>query len=137
MALNERLQTDLQDVGFGQLAPSQAQRTMFTPGVASSRRLDMNWPTDFRIPTGTPVFREAALGPAKKDFERVVKLHRNIVNDQTLPVPVVLDTVSTTITSAHEWGTVTPVSVVTVTETPPEPAVQERNVGGDMAEPNV
>ena len=100
MADNERVQWTFGDVGFEQQAPSQANRTMFTPGKASSKPLDQNWPEDFRIPTGTPSFDERNNGPVKMQRTRVVKLGRNTVSDQVLdsigPIPIVLPSGETT-----------------------------------------
>ena len=84
---NERVQYDIKDRHYGQLAPSQASRTNFTPGKAVAQAGDQNWPTDFRIPVGT----ENVDGASTVDMTRVriVKLDRGIVSDQTLQgVPV-------------------------------------------------
>jgi len=89
MAANERIQYDIKDRYFGQLSPSQSGRTMFTPGKAASKPLDENWPKDFKLPMGTPVFQEASLGTVDMTRIRVVKLGRNVISDQTLvSVPV-------------------------------------------------
>ena len=113
MAANERVQYDIKDRYYGQLAPSQALRTMFTPGKAISKRGDMNWPKDFKLPVGTPVFQEAnvGIGPVDMTRVRVIKLKRNIVCDQTL-VSVPADPLHTTQvndgrkerTSGYDWG---------------------------------
>jgi hypothetical protein len=42
------------EIEFNQYSPSHSGQTMYTPGKASSKSLDQNWPTDFIIPTGTP-----------------------------------------------------------------------------------
>ncbi len=42
------------EIEFNQYSPSHSGQTMYTPGKASSSSLDQNWPTDFKIPTGTP-----------------------------------------------------------------------------------
>jgi hypothetical protein len=86
MATNERVEYDIKDLSAGQLAPSQALRTNFTPGKALSKPLDQNWPIDFKIPVGTPVFDEASVGVGPVDMTRVrvIKLKRNIICDQTL-----------------------------------------------------
>jgi hypothetical protein len=89
MAANERIQYDIKDRYFGQLAPSQLLRTQFYPGKSISRTGDMNWEKDFKLPVGTPVFQEASLGVVDMTRIRVVKLGRNVVSDQTLvSVPV-------------------------------------------------
>ncbi len=133
MALNERVQRDINDLPFDQLAPSQAARESWYPGKRPQdiKPGDATWDRHYRSPVG--VKRLEVLGPLEVERVRVEKLHRNTVCDQTLPVPVVTDTVTTTITDAATWGTVTPVSVVKETETPPQPAVLERTAGHDWA----
>jgi len=81
---NERIQWNLDDRNFGQLASSQASRTEFTPGKARSNPLDENWPVDFKVPVGTPVFNEAVNGPVDMKRVRVYKTGRNVVCDQVL-----------------------------------------------------
>jgi hypothetical protein len=113
MAANDRVEYDIKDVSFGQLAPSQSLRTQFTPGKATSLPGDMNWPLDYKIPVGTPVFEEASVGVGPVDMTRVriIKLGRNIVSDQTL-VSVPVDPGDTTQendgrkerTSGFDWG---------------------------------
>ena len=46
--------TRQRDINHNQLSPSQANRTEFTPGKASSLPLDQNWAKDFHIYTGIP-----------------------------------------------------------------------------------
>ena len=92
MATNDRVEILSGDIAYGQLAPSQSARTMFTPGKAESLPDDQNWPTDNRIPTGTPAFDGEAAGPVQMVRSRVELLGRNIICDQVLPTPVVLDT---------------------------------------------
>jgi hypothetical protein len=92
MSGNERVQYDSGDIGHNQLASSQASRTQFTPGKATSRAGDQNWPKEFRIPTGTPAFDGEAAGPVEMSRSRVVKLGRGIVSDQTVLTPVVSGT---------------------------------------------
>ena len=91
MAINDRIEVLSGDVDYGQLAPSKANRTMFTPGKITSKPDDQNWPKDSRIPTSTTAFNGEAAGPVQMERSRVVKLGRGIVCDQTLPTPVVLD----------------------------------------------
>ena len=91
MAINDRVEVLSGDVDYGELAPSKAGRTMFTPGKITSKPDDMNWPKTNRIPTSTPAFNGEAAGPVEMERSRVVKLGRNIICDQTLPIPVVLD----------------------------------------------
>ena len=91
MAINDRIEILSGDVNYGQLAPSKANQTMFTPGKATSLPQDQNWPKDNRIPTGTPAFDGESAGPVEIERSRVVKLGRGIVCDQTIPTPVVLN----------------------------------------------
>ena len=140
MPVNDRISNNSQDIGYAQLAPSQVGRTNFTPGTIDPVRPRPNetpWPIDFRVPVGPLVFREAALGPALKTFNRIVKLGRGIVCDQVIPAPVTSGTITTTITSPKEWGVVSPISVVTDTDTKPNPAIVEKTSGSNVAEPNV
>jgi hypothetical protein len=134
MAVNERIAIDSGDISAGQLAPSQASRTNFTPGKATGNAGDMNWPKDHRIPTGTPAFGGESAGPVKMQRERVVLLGRNIVCDQTIAAPTTTGTTTTTITSAKEWGTVTPASTETGTVTQDVNGKQERKSGFDNIE---
>jgi hypothetical protein len=92
--MNDRIEIDVKDIGHNQLAPSQSERTMFTPGKANSRALDENWPKEFKVPQSGDVMNERTLGPVEMTRVRVVKLGRNTVSDQTLTsVPVLpLDT---------------------------------------------
>jgi len=85
MAANERVQRDINDLHYGQLAASQSARTNFTPGTISARAGDMNWPKDWRIPVGLSAFETS--GPLEVQRVRIEKLGRNIVCDQTIPVP--------------------------------------------------
>ena len=82
MAINERIEYLFGDVSAGQLAPSQAHRTNFTPGTIFARSNDMNWPVDFLIPTGNPALD--LIGPRPMLRQRLIKLGRNIVCDQEL-----------------------------------------------------
>lgn len=84
MAINERIEYTLNDIPFEQLAPIKANQTDFTPGRTDGKALDMNWPTEFRIPTGNFGFNEATNGPIEVERVRVIKLGRNIVCDQVL-----------------------------------------------------
>jgi len=127
MATNDRLEILSGDVDYGQLAPSKALRTMFTPGKIISKPGDMNWPEDNRIPTSTSAFNGEAVGPVEMERSRVVKLGRNIVCDQTLPVPVILDVRVETRTEVGVSGA----STVKDTELPKNMAEVERRTGYD------
>ena len=87
----------------------------------------MNFEKDNRIPTGTPAFGGEAAGPVEMERSRVVKLGRNIVCDQTLPVPVVLDSRLETVVETGVVGA----SMVDDTELPKNMAEVERRTGYD------
>jgi len=89
MADNDRVEYISGDIPHEQIAPSQASRSEFYPGKAVSREGDMNWEKASRIPTSTPAFGGEAAGPVEMERVRVVKLGRNIVSDQVLPVPTI------------------------------------------------
>ena len=129
MALNERVAVDSGDINYGQLAPAQSSplRTNWTPGKATGKPQDMNWPKDYRIPTGTPAFDGEAAGPVEMVRERVVKLGRNIVCDQTVIPPVVT---GTRVETREEVG-VSGTDVVTDTIQPGNLSNQERRTGFD------
>lgn len=93
------------DISHEQLSPNKAGRTAFTPGKATSRPNDENWPEDFRIPTGTPAFDGEAAGPVEMSRNRFVKLGRNIVGDQEINAPEAGTPVTTVIDSQPVWGT--------------------------------
>ena len=95
MAVNERVQFDIKDISHEQLAPSQALRTQFTPGKATSLPGDMNWPKEFKAPQACPALNEVTSGPVDMTRVRVIKLGRNSVSDQTL-VSVPVDPLNTT-----------------------------------------
>lgn len=127
MATNDRLEILSGDVDYGQLAPSKALRTEFTPGKITSKPQDLNWPKTNRIPTGTPAFDGESVGPVEMERSRVVKLGRNIVCDQTLPTPVVLDVRVETRTETGIAGA----STVQDTELPASVPVVEKRTGYD------
>ena len=130
MAVNERVQLDVNDIPFGQLAPSQAARTNFTPGTRSACPLDMNWPKDFRIPTGVRSLDDAP-SPCEVERVRVIKLRRNAVCDQTVLESVVENTVVLTVECDCE-GTIGTHTLVE-TETPENLTERERRTGYDWA----
>ena len=127
MATNERIVVDSGDIGYGQLAPSKAAQTNFTPGKADGRPQDMNWPKESRIPTGTPAFDGESAGPVEMIRERVVLLGRNIVCDQTVLAPIVTGTRVETRSEVGVNGT----NSTTDTLQPPNLAVVERRSGFD------
>lgn len=134
MAVNARIENTLPDVGYSQLAASQAARTNFTPGKKTASASEANWTTDHRIPTGTPAFDEANNGPAVTEHVRVAKLGRNIMDDQAIAAPISSGTSTVTITSAKEWGATTPVYVLTKTATKSNPAKGEKDMGFNSTE---
>jgi len=135
MAVNERIQRDQNDLYFGQLAPSQANREDYYPGKPPSqvRAGDANWEKDFRVPIGDRA-REVPGGPVEVERVRVLKLHRGSISDQTIAAPVVTGMKTITITSPEEWGATTPQHTVTETETQDVDGQQERTAGYDWAE---
>ena len=88
MADNDRVEYVSGDIRHEQLAPSKSVRTMFTPGKITSKAGDENWPKDYRLPIGTNNFNGESDGPVEMSRTRVVKLGRNIIDDQVIPVPV-------------------------------------------------
>jgi hypothetical protein len=133
MAVNERVQYDINDIPHEQLAPSKSARTSFTAGKATSQPLDDNWPTEFRIPTGNLVFDEASNGPTEVTRVRIIKLGRNTVSDQTLVLPDPSTPIVTTITDAAVWGATVPTHTVTPIEVQDNSGVPERTSGYDWA----
>lgn len=127
MATNERVVYTSGDIIHGQLAASQASRTSFTPGKATSRAGDMNWEKDFRIPTGTPAFDGEAVGPVEMSRTRIVKLHRGSVSDQTVLTPV---TSGVRVETRTEEG-ISGANSTTDTVNPPNPSDRERQAGND------
>lgn len=130
MAMNDRVEILTGDIRHEQLAPVQANRTMFTPGKISSQPLDENWPKDNRIPTGTPAFNGEAAGPVQMVRSRVEKLGRGIICDQTLPIPTISDT---RVETRIEEGIVG-ASVVDDTVLPTRLAEVEQKTGYDNIE---
>lgn len=131
---NERVSIVSTDIAYGQLAPSQAARTAFTPGKATSQPGDENWAKDHRIPTGTPAFSGEAAGPVLVSRERVFLTGRGIICDQPVLAPVSGTPCQTVVTSPKEWGTVTPTSTLTPTDTQDANGKQEHGSGGDNIE---
>jgi hypothetical protein len=131
--MNTRVEYTSGDIAAGQLAPSQAARTNFTPGKTNGQPLDQNWPLDFRIPTGTPAFDRESAGPVKVARTVVVKLGRNIVSDQVIAAPVAGAPVTTTITDTLHWGDTTPEHTLTPTDTQNVNGSQERRTGSNEA----
>ena len=93
------------DVPHEQLSPNKSGRTAFTPGKATSRPNDENWPTDFRIPTGTPAFDGEAAGPVEMERKRIVKIGQNMVANQEINPPETGTPIVTVIDNDGAWGT--------------------------------
>jgi len=132
MAANERVQWDINDIPYGQLAPSQANRTNFTPGKVNAGPGDQNWPEVYRIPVGLPAFEQN--GPLEVERVRVIKLHRNTVSDQVIGAPVEGTPVTYLLPDDSVWGTGnTPEYEFTPTDTQDVDGDQERIAGYDWA----
>ena len=127
MATNQRVDYTSNDLDAGQQSPSQASRTQYYPGKAVSRAGDMTWEKDNRIPQGTPAFGGEAAGPVEMQRSRVVKLGRNIVDDQTVLEPTVTGTRVEAVASWSVHGT----NTTTDTENPANTADRERQAGDD------
>jgi hypothetical protein len=128
MATNERVDYTSNDLYAGQQAASQSLRTNFTPGKATGQAGDMNWPTDFRIPQGTPAFDGESAGPVEMSRSRVVKLGRNIVCDQVIAAPTVE---SIRVEAASDPFLYNGTDTVQETEYRDDIAGEERKTGGD------
>ena len=127
MSVNERVEILSGDIAHEQLAPSQANRTEYYPGKATSRAGDMNFEKDFRIPVGTSNFGGEATGPVEMTRSRVVKLGRNIICDQTISAPIITGVRIEPRTEAGVCGT----NTTTDTVTPKNLNEQERDSGYD------
>jgi len=134
MAANERVQLDLNDLPFGQLAPSQADRESWYPGKRPQDISpgDATWDRQYRSPVG--VARLEAAGPLEVERVRVELLHRNTISDQTIAAPTVTGTKTTVIDDDATWGTgADPEHTLTETETQDVNGEQERHAGRDWA----
>lgn len=134
MADNERVEWGLNDLPYGQLAPSQSSRTDWYPGKKPSevREGDANWEKHYRIPVG--VARLESSGPLEVERVRVVKLGRGIVCDQVIAAPVVTGTKTVTVTNEDSSEGPDYTYDLTQTETQDADGTQERNSGYDWAE---
>lgn len=133
MAVNDRIQRDVNDLPYGQLAPSQANRESWYPGKRPSevKAGDATWDKHYRVPTSIEVNSEAPI-----EVERVVieKLGRNIICDQTIAAPVVTGSKTVIIDNDNDWGTgPDPQHTLTETETQAADGRQERTAGYDWA----
>lgn len=69
-----------------QKAPSQASRTSFTPGKASSQKNDQNWPVDFHTYVGIPNV-DAHMNADKWRQTVVNDIHARNSSLPSIPVP--------------------------------------------------
>lgn len=133
MALNDRIQLNLNDLPYGQLAPSQADRESWYPGKRPQdiKPGDATWDRQYRSPVGVQRF-EGPQGPLEIQHVRVEKLGRNIICDQTIAGPQVLGNTTTTIDDDSTWGTaVDPEHSITGTATQDVNGEQERLTGSN------
>lgn len=133
MADNERIQLDVNDLPYGQLAPSQADRISWYPGKRPQdiKAGDATWDRQFRSPVGLQGFEED--GPLVVSRVRVEKLGRNIICDQTIAVPVVTGSKTTVIDDPATWGVTGVSHTLTETATQDVNGTQERIAGYDGA----
>jgi hypothetical protein len=135
MALNDRIALNLNDLPFGQLAPSQANRESWYPGKRPQdiKPGDATWDRHYRVPTSEEksVDDEA---PIEVERVRITKLGRNIVCDQTIAAPEAGTPVTVVIDDPASWGAGTPPEYeITPTETQDVDGEQERTAGYDWA----
>ena len=78
--MSEKVKNKTPNEYYGQHAPSQANRTNFTPGKANAGEQDMNWPKEFR---------PAIAGRGQVRFERNFIINRMSVNDSTVGEPII------------------------------------------------
>lgn len=71
---------------YQQKAPSQSARTAFTPGKASSRANDANWPVDFHTYVGIPIV-DAHMNADKFRQTRVDDIKALNSCEEVLPTP--------------------------------------------------
>ena len=135
MAVNERIQRDLNDLPYGQLAPSQASRESWYPGKRPQdiRAGDATWDRHYRPPTSEEKSADDE-PPIEVERVRVEKLGRNIISDQTIAQPQVTGSTTTVIDDDATWGTgPDPEHTLTETETQDVNGEQERTAGYDWA----
>jgi hypothetical protein len=133
MADNERIQRNISDLPYGQLAPSQVDRESWYPGKrpADIKPGDATWDRHYRSPVGVERF-EGPQGPLEIQHVRIEKLGRNIICDQTIAGPQGLGSKTTTIDDDTTWGTGTdPEHTLDETATQDVNGEQERRAGYD------
>ena len=135
MAVNERIQRNINDLPSGQLAPSQASRESWYPGKRPQdiKAGDATWDRHYRPPTSEEKSADDE-PPIEVERVRVEKLGRNIISDQTIAAPVAGTTVTTIIDDDGTWGTgPDPQHTLTPTDTQDVNGEQERTAGYDWA----
>ncbi len=134
MAVNDRVQRNINDLPYGQLAPSQAARESWYPGKrpADIKAGDATWDRHFRSPVGVRDLEPA--GPLEVERVRVELLHRNTISDQTIAAPVVTGSKTTIVDDDAVWGTgADPEHTLSLTDTQDVNGEQERGAGHDWA----
>jgi len=143
MAVNERIQRDINDLPYGQLAPSQASRESWYPGKRPEdiKAGDATWDKHYRCPVGVQSLEgpQGVQGPVEVSHVRVEKLGRSIICDQTIAAPTFAGTgvqaaVTITIDDPASWGAgLGPQYAITQTDTQDVDGEQERTAGYDWA----
>ena len=129
MAANERVELKLYDEeDFLQNAPSKDSRVGFTPGKATSKPDDQNWPLEFKVKTGVP-----AVDNSQIEYIHVEKLGRNTINDVEIPNPIVTGT--DTVQVVDPAGGVYATNITTRTVTQNNNGNQEKTVGSYGVKP--
>ena len=78
--MNKKVTNIVPNEYYGQHAPSQSNRTNFTPGKANASEQDMNWPKEFR---------PAVAGVGQVRFERTAIIGRMSVSDSDIKEPII------------------------------------------------
>ena len=98
--VNEQVVNYMTSENWGQYTQAFKFRTSFTPGKATSRPQDENWPRDFKVPV---------VGQVTTIFHgRVSKIGRNIICNQEQDYPPIITGErgrgQTTPATAAEWA---------------------------------
>ncbi len=123
MAVNERIEHTFTDINYQQKA--QTGRTSFTPGKATSRAGDENWPTDINIPVPNAAIQPS--GSVEMLRARVLKIGRGIICDQVIDAPITSTPIEDGETGTGYSGTY----ILTPTNTQNNNGSQEKKTGGD------
>jgi len=124
---NQRVQWNDLDIYYGQLAPSQANRTEYYPGKATSKPGDILG-KDYLCPQSNAQLEQN--GPVEMTRVRIIKTGRNTVCDQTIGAPDAGAPVTTVIVDKTRWEN-DPESTLTPTETQDVNGEEERTAGYD------